>query len=194
MTSFSPSYLKQPMTNDHIERVISEVAARRSFSAGAAAWLAGQNDDNPGPVLSSAYEQAVWVYRAVNALAEQVANIPFLFSAGDRGRESLITTGPLVDFYNHPHPRMNRFQYWELRIIWLMLRGECFRIPIHQTDRSQIKNRKSKIKNIVMLDPAHMHHIIEDHQLIGWRYTGVGRLAPLESQIFLPEEVWFEKL
>ena len=45
-----------------------------------------------------------------------------------------------------------------------------------------------------MLDPAHVHHIIEDHQLIGWRYTGGGRKAPLESQVFLPEEVWFEKL
>src|SRR5207245_9137577 len=56
--------------------------------------------------------------------------IPFLFSAGDRGRETLITTGPLPDFYNHPHPQVNRFQYWELRVIWLMLRGECFRVPI----------------------------------------------------------------
>src|SRR5206468_2229499 len=67
---------------------------------------------------------------AINALAEQIANIPFLFSAGDRGRETLITTGPLPDFYNHPHPQVNRFQYWELRVIWLMLRGECFRVPI----------------------------------------------------------------
>jgi hypothetical protein len=42
----------------------------------------------------------------------------------------IITSGPLPDFYDHPHPHINRFQYWELRIIWLMLRGECFRIPI----------------------------------------------------------------
>src|SRR5437016_849724 len=27
-----------------------------------------------------------------------------------------------------------------------------------------------------------------------WRYTGFGNTAPLASQIFLPEEVWFEKL
>ncbi len=30
--------------------------------------------------------------------------------------------------------------------------------------------------------------------MVGWRYTGFGPGAPLESQIFLPEEVWFEKL
>src|SRR6266849_8457224 len=94
------------------------------------AWLRGEEPEPAGSVLSNAYQQVVWVYRAINVLAEQVANIPFLFSAGDRGRETLITTGPLLDFYNHPHPQVNRFQYWELRVIWLMLRGECFRVPI----------------------------------------------------------------
>src|SRR2546425_1006587 len=103
---------------------------QRSFDP--SAWLRGEETEPAGSVLSNAYQQVVWVYRAINVLAEQVANIPFLFSAGDRGRESLITTGPLLDFYNHPNPHINRFQYWELRIIWLMLRGECFRIPIFE--------------------------------------------------------------
>src|SRR2546423_12462826 len=104
----------------------------RSFSPDVAGWLLGQDIDTTGSVLSNAYQQVVWVYRAVNALAEQVANIPFLFSTGERGRENLITSGPLLDFYARPHPHINRFQYWELRIIWLMLRGECFRIPIYE--------------------------------------------------------------
>src|SRR6266436_8508017 len=94
-------------------------------------WLRGEDRDTSGSILSNAYQQVVWVYRAINVLAEQVANVPFLFSAGDRGREYLITTGPLLDFYNHPAPGMNRFQYWEMRVIWLMLRGECFRVPIY---------------------------------------------------------------
>jgi len=45
-----------------------------------------------------------------------------------------------------------------------------------------------------MLDPAQIVHLVDDHELIGWRYTGPGKWAPLDSQIFLPEEVWFEKL
>src|SRR6267142_377012 len=101
---------------------------QRSFDQ--TAWLTGKDFDS-GPSLQNAYEQVVWVYRAVNVLAEQVANIPFLFSSGERGRENLITSGPLLDFYAHPHPHINRFQYWELRILWLMLRGECMRIPIY---------------------------------------------------------------
>src|SRR5262249_1106307 len=159
-------------------------------------WLRG-GDGEAGPQLSNAYEQVVWVYRAINVLAEQVANVPFVFSAGERGHENLITSGPLLDFYARPHPQINRFQYWELRIIWLMLRGECFRVPIYQDHTgglSTFKNQKSKIKNILILDPAPLQPIIQAHQLIGWRYTGFGPNAPLASQVFLPEEVWFEKL
>src|SRR5216684_8806577 len=108
-------------------------AAKKSFTP--EQWLRGEDLDSRSSTLSNAYQQVVWVYRAINVLAEQVANIPFLFSAGDRGRETLITTGPLLDFYNHPHPHINRFQYWELRVMWLMLRGECFRVPIFEDAR-----------------------------------------------------------
>src|SRR6266487_6803893 len=89
---------------------------KRSFSP--ETWLRGEDSDSNSPVLSNAYEQVIWVYRAINALAEQIANIPFLFSRGERGRETLITSGPLIDFYNRPHPRLNRFQYWEARVLW----------------------------------------------------------------------------
>jgi phage portal protein BeeE len=159
------------------------------------------DDARTGTVMSNAYQQVVWVYRAINALAEQVSNIPFRFSTTTAGGEQLITTGPLVDFYNRPHLQMNRFQYWELRVIWLMLRGECFRIPIFEgsgtTSRGvgiSLQSSLPKLKSVVILDPSRFQHIVRDHQLIGWRYTGLGPQAPLASQVFLPEEVWFEKL
>ena len=42
--------------------------------------------------------------------------------------------------------------------------------------------------------PSRFQHVIQHGELIGWRYTGLGPNTPLESQVFLPEEVWFEKL
>lgn len=203
----------------------SKIENQKSLSSLSAAWLRGDDADQTGTVLVNAYEQVVWVYRAINVLAEQVANIPFLFSSGERGRENLITSGPLLDFYSHPHPQINQFQYWELRIIWLMLRGECFRIPIwddspsssssftdtplHRHPDSLSPSRLSdtlqrsdaptyssgrRLKSVLMLDPAHFQHIIKDHELVGWRYSGPGPTSPISSQVFLPEEVWFEKL
>src|SRR2546421_12104174 len=85
--------------------------ATRSISPDAAAWLAGSDPEPRGPLLDNPYTQIAWVYRAVNVLAEQIANLPFLFSRGERGRENLITSGPLHDFYDQPHPYINRFQY-----------------------------------------------------------------------------------
>ena len=166
---------------------------QRSSSSPAAEWLRGRDVDNP-PALRNAFEQVVWVYRAINVLAEQVANVPFLFSSGARGRENLITSGPLLDFYRRPHPQINRFHYWELRVIWLMLRGECVRVPIFDTDSTVLRSNGSKLRAVVLLDPSRFQHIVEDNRLIGWRYNGLGPNAPLASQVFLPEEVWFEKL
>src|SRR4051812_25056679 len=140
---------------------------KRSLSPDAAAWLRGEDPEDGGAVLSNAYQQVVWVYRAINVLADQIANIPFLFSTGERGRETLITSGPLLDFYARPHPQINRFQYWELRLIWLMLRGECFRIPIYSdSSRSNAPTLRRSLSRILILDPAHFQHIIQDHELI----------------------------
>ncbi|HSU57227.1 MAG TPA: phage portal protein [Candidatus Dormibacteraeota bacterium] len=218
----------------------SAPALQRSLSPDVTAWLAGENPPPRGAYLHNALEQVPWVYRSVMAIAEQVANIPFLFSRGERGRETLITSGPLHDLYARPNPQMNRFQYWEYRILWLLLRGECFRVPIYESSslaapksdepgsplfsrRSritgeltafgislrqpdsemsggtahQIKNQKPKIKNglksILFLEPDSMTQIIDNHEIIGWRYNGA-KSGPVESQVFLPEEVWYDRL
>src|SRR5512133_3846692 len=147
-----------------------------------------------GTTLSNAYQQVVWVYRAINALAEQVSNMPFRFSTTNSSGEKLITSGPLVDFYDRPHPHINRFQYWELRVIWLMLRGECFRIPIYEGGAFGESALPGRLKSVLILDPARFQHIVEHNRLVGWRYIDHSRNSPLSSQVFLPEEVWHEKL
>src|SRR5882724_2711842 len=186
--SRSPS-IPSPLETGHLS------VSSKSLGPDSDAWLRGDQPSFGGPILSNAFEQVVWVYRAITVLAEQIGNIPFLFSSGERGRESLITHGPLADFYDQPHPQINRFEYWELRIIWLMLRGECFRIPIYDSVNSVNSiNSRRKLSRILIPDPARFQQIIENHQLLDWRYTGFGPHTPLASQVFLPEEVWFEKL
>src|SRR3974377_1405652 len=98
------------------EPAVKKGAADYALSAGL--W---PDEARTGTVLSNAYQQVVWIYRAINALAEQVSNIPFRFSTESSGGEEVITSGPLVDFYGRPHAQINRFQYWELRGIWFLL-------------------------------------------------------------------------
>ena len=160
------------------------------YPISAAIW---PEEARTGTVVSNAYQQVVWVYRAINALAEQVSNMPFRFSRTTGTGEELITTGPLVEFYGRPHPQINRFQYWELRVIWLMLRGECFRVPIFGGGALG-ERALPGLKGVLILDPARFQHIVQDNQLMGWRYIDYSRNSPLSSQVFLPEEVWHEKL
>lgn len=178
--------------NLHISRRAAAPAVEKSYPLTPEEWLRGEEAPR-GPVLANAYEQVVWVYRAINVLAEQVANVPFLFSAGERGSENLITAGPLPEFYLRPHPHINQFQYWELRVIWLMLRGECVRVPLFQDAAAGPAGRR-RLAGVLLLDPAQFDHIVEDGQLLGWRYRAPGSRAPLADQVFLPEEIWFEKL
>ena len=58
----------------------------------------------------------------------------------------------------------------------------------------QLRTPHSPLKSVLILDPSRFQHIVQDNQLLGWRYTGFSPETPLESQVFLPEEVWFEKL
>jgi HK97 family phage portal protein len=176
----------------HASAVMAQPLVQRSGSDMAEEWLRGADLDKL-PSLRNAFEQVVWVYRAINVLAEQVANVPFLFSTGPRGGENLITSGPLPEFYRRPHPQINRFQYWELRVMWLMLRGECVRVPVFE-EQSRLRTQSSKLKTVLILDPSRFQHIVERSKLVGWRYNGFGPDTPLASQVFLPEEVWFEKL
>ena len=68
---------------------------------GAAAWLAGQNDDNPGPVLSSAYEQAVWMLdRLVAAGVEAELMTISGGGHGFRGEDAAKADAAMLAFFD----------------------------------------------------------------------------------------------
>src|SRR5437899_5353819 len=97
------------------------------------AWLRG-DDSCATPLLVSPYEQSVWVYTAVSALAQTISAIPFRISRGDRSGEHLVGSGPVIDLFNQPHLYLNRFRFWEFIVTWYCLRGEAFIVAL---DKSQ---------------------------------------------------------
>lgn len=175
----------------------------KSFSSSVAAWLRGDDDSaNGGAQLRSAYQQSVWVYSCVSAIAEQVAQIPFRFSRAEnvpvkerRGKwrrkamgEQIVETGTVVELFNRPHPQLTRFQFWELVVSWLQLRGELFAVPL----QNDLPERK-KPNRMVVLSPDAFREIVRANEMLGWQFTG-NSLEPLSTQALLPEEVIFDRL
>src|SRR5687768_13698892 len=103
--------------------------AHRSGSAWARAWLAGRDDTLGATTLSVPFTQSTWIYACVTALAENVSNIPFRIITGPEDNERVIQSHPALELFNRPHPNMDRFQFWELLVTWLCLRGEAFILP-----------------------------------------------------------------
>src|SRR5213595_1757270 len=61
----------------------------RNYPPQLRSWLRGE--DIPSHILSSPYEQSIWVYTAVSALAQTVSSVPFRISKGDRSGENIIS-------------------------------------------------------------------------------------------------------
>src|SRR5262249_38060701 len=71
-----------------------------------------------------------WVYAAVNAIAQEVAQQrPFLYrSTGQAEHEQipLPAVHPLIRLLDSPNPWMTRWELWYLTIVYLELTGNCF--------------------------------------------------------------------
>lgn len=177
----------------------------KSASSLAAAFARGDDaGSGSGAQLSSAYQQSTWVYACVSAIAEQIAQIPFRFSRAERvpvkqrhGQwrrramgETIVESGTLVELFNRPHPHLNRFQFWELLVSWLQLRGEFFAVPLD----AAFGLGATRPTMMGILSPDQFREDVRANMLIGWRYTGSGSQSPAPTMELLPTDVITDRL
>lgn len=181
---------REEMTNPS-KRLLGSAATRlRDAIAGlmgkgstAESFRKGEDAAAEGATMHSALHQSTWVYSCINTIASSVAQVPFRVSRGERKGEDILDDGKLVELLKQPHPQLNQFQFRQLWVTWLMLRGEAFVVP-HYAGNGRARRRR-----MLVLCPDHFQHVVEDNELMGWRYTGYGPDAPYASHVFLPEEI-----
>ena len=162
-------------------------ALQRSFSS---AFLRGDDTaDANAATLTSAFHQSTWIYACVTTLAENVSSIPFTISSSSSSSSS-SSISAAEQLFAHPHPNLDRFQFWDLIVTWLCLRGEAFIYPVSSSALSV----QSAVKNLLVLSPDHLHEIIVNNDLAGWRYSAPSAssfsLHPSSfGSILLPEEL-----
>lgn len=162
------------------ETAVIAPVTRKSF---ATAWLTGREDTLSGhSMLLNAYTQSSWVYACVSTLGDTVSAIPFRFVSADNS-EVGVSKSELEKLFAQPHPQLDRFQFWELIVIWLCLRGEAFVYPVHSS-------RLTVPSSMLILNPDHLHEIVQHNELAGWRYTNpASNTQHPGSSVFLPEDL-----
>src|SRR6266481_9841638 len=160
------------------------------------AWLRGaeNNGTEANAVLVSPFQQSVWVYTVVSALAQTVSAIPFRVSRGDRSGETVLKNGPVIDLFNRPHEYLNRFRFWEFIVTWYCLRGEIFVVALDKSGAILPIKRLAAIRSqaptaLLVVPPDQFRHIVDGYELAGWQFTSTPLSGPLPAQSFTPEEV-----
>jgi HK97 family phage portal protein len=118
------------------------------------------------------YIQSTWVYSSVNAIAQNIANVPFKLyqkvDGDDRDKEE-VTSHDLIDLLSNPNPYMTGAQLIEATNIFMGLRGEAIWVLENRENVTQMPER------IWCFDPARFEPVKDrtTGMVIGWKYQGL---------------------
>src|SRR5580765_7575968 len=184
----------QPGRKSTETSAITSDSVRSKANSPIQAWLRGAEIPSESPILVSPFQQSVWVYTVVSALAQTVSAIPFRISSGDRSGENILTKGAVVELFKRPHPSLNRFRFWEFIVTWYCLRGEAFIVGLDKSGhvlpiRSSDALRSNPPTSLLVLNPEQFRHVVEGVDLVGWRFTAAPLTGPLPPLDLASDEV-----
>lgn len=148
-----------------------------TFAGSLAASGAGADASLHQPYRNSAFVQA-----AIRMVAQPISAVPLRFYRTKGRGDSLLSSGPLVDFWSHPAgDSMDLQDFVEATVGWLLLQGEAFWVG----DDTWLLHASAERSPLVLARPDRMRPLLDGGQVTGWEWTdGAGTARPL-----LPEQV-----
>lgn len=132
-----------------------------------------------GAVVTQPYKDSIWVYSAVNAIATNIARVPFVIKRDiGAGLSKKIEDGPIYELFQNPNPLMSQRQLFEATMIFLGLFGEAVWILEGRDNITQIP------KEIWTFSPTRFEPIQSktNGMIIGWKYdNGTADKIPLAN-------------
>jgi len=131
--------------------------------------------------LTHPYQEHVWVYACINAIAQSISAVPLLFKTGTRKDSRVLESHPLIDLFETPNPLMSGSQLLEATLVYLGLTGEAFYILDRQSEREIPKE-------LWVVHPGRFKEVLDEKSglISGWIYSKGTRQIPLQ-----PHEVVF---
>lgn len=131
-------------------------------------WLFGELGSEYGKITEgTAYEKHVWVYACINAIARNIARVPFKIYKGEREQ----TGGQPHDLFQFVNSALSHSQLWEGTEIYKNITGNCY---------WYLERNGSKIIAIYFLDPYGMKPVASGRALLGWEYQKNGIKTPFD--------------
>jgi HK97 family phage portal protein len=118
--------------------------------------------------VTNPYEKSVWVFAAINAIAQNISRVPFyIYEEKSNNMKSIITEGDLPDLFMNPNPYMISSTLFFSTVLFMELYGECFWILEGR------KNITEMPKEIWCVSPTRFEPIFDkDRKFHGyWEYT-----------------------
>ncbi|MDE1170781.1 MAG: phage portal protein [Verrucomicrobium sp.] len=126
------------------------------------------------PRLCDPYRNSAFVQAAIRTIAQPISAVPLRFYQARGRRETLLSHGPLVDFWARPAGDHMDFQdFIEATVGWLLLQGEAFWVG----DDTWLLQTATERRPLFLARPDRMRPILDNGQLQGWEWTDANGTA-----------------
>jgi len=110
-----------------------------------------------GMEVTDPYEKSVWVFASINAIAQNIARVPFyIYEEKQDNMKTVITDGELYKLFMNPNPYMIGHTLFFSTVLFMELYGEAFWIMEGRDNITQIP------KEIWSISPTRMEPLLDD--------------------------------
>lgn len=128
------------------------------------------------------YANSIWVYAAINTIARNIQEVPFVFQ---RKGEPLKTETPMTKLFENPNPWQGYGQFMEALVSWLHVNGEVVIILDRKSDTELPKE-------MIVVDSTDFQPLLRKNgTLLGWMFTNPeGKEIPMRKHQVMFMRFW----
>jgi HK97 family phage portal protein len=128
------------------------------------------------------YANSIWVYAAINTIARNISQVPFVFQ---REGEPLKSDTPMTRLFEKPNEWQGYGQFMEALVSWLHVNGEVVIILNRKSD-------KELPTEMVVMDSTDFEPVLrENGTLAGWKFTNAqGKVIPMRKHQVMFMRFW----
>lgn len=142
--------------------VIGTASADTTFFQSLRIRLSGQSE------ITDPYQKHSYVYACINAIAQNIASVPFKLFRGPTDKKKPVEEGEIYNLFRDVNPHMSRYQLWEATMIYLGLEGEC--MWLLERPKGKEDDFTAMPTEIWAVSGKNFEPIVMNNVFVGWKH------------------------